>query len=88
MTHRVTAVVPLPEAHLLLTFSNGDQRVFDVSPYLDKSIFTELKDPNYFARVRVISGHIEWPQEQDFSPDTLYLRSKPYRARSEIAVGA
>ena len=88
MTHRVTAVVPLPEAHLLLTFSNGDQRVFDVSPYLDKGIFTELKDPNYFARVRVVSGHIEWPQEQDFSPDTLYLRSKPYRARSKIAVGA
>jgi len=88
MTCRVTAVVPLPESCLLLTFSNGEQRVFDVLPYLDKGIFTELKNPHYFARVRVVAGHVEWPQEQDFSPDTLYLRSRPYLGEHEIAVTA
>ncbi len=88
MTYRVTAVVPLPESRLLLTFGNGEQRVFDVLPYLDKGIFVELKNPHYFARVRVVAGHVEWPQAQDFSPDTLYLRSMPYLGSSDIAVAA
>jgi hypothetical protein len=88
MNYRVTDVVPLPESQLLLTFGNGEQRVFDVLPYLDKGIFTQLKNPHYFARVRVVAGHVEWPQEQDFSPDTLYLRSRPYPGSSDIAVAA
>ncbi|HLA34513.1 MAG TPA: DUF2442 domain-containing protein [Rhodocyclaceae bacterium] len=79
MTYRIAAA-PLPESRLLLTFVHGEQRVFDVSPYLDKGIFTQLKNPDYFAQVRVVSGHVEWPHEQDFSPDTLYLRSVPVKA--------
>lgn len=78
MTPRLTAASPLPAASLLLAFSNGERRMFDVSPYLDKGLFVQLKDPDYFARVRVVSGHVEWPNEQDFSPDTLYLRSLPF----------
>jgi hypothetical protein len=77
MSYRVSAVVPLPDAKLLLSFTNGEQRVFDVAPYMDKGIFTQLKNPDYFGQVRVVSGHVEWPREQDFSPDTLYLRSTP-----------
>lgn len=77
MNPRLTAASPLPDARLLLEFNNGERRVFDVSPYLDKGLFGQLTDPDYFARVRVVSGHVEWPNEQDFSPDTLYLRSTP-----------
>lgn len=77
LRHRITAVVPLPETRLLLTFANGKRRVFDVSPYLDKDIFTQLRNPDYFAKVRAVSGHVERPNAQDFSPDTLYLRSVP-----------
>ncbi len=61
---------------LAVTFENGEKRVFDVTPYLDKGIFTELKNINYFRRVRVAFGAVEWPHEQDFSNDTLYLLGK------------
>jgi len=44
---------------------------------LDKGIFNELKDINYFKQVKVAFGAIEWPHEQDFSKDTLYLLSIP-----------
>lgn len=50
MRHRITAVVPLPETRLLLTFANGKRRVFDVSPYLDKDIFTQLRNPGLFRK--------------------------------------
>jgi hypothetical protein len=38
----VTAVSPLNNYMLLLTFENGEQRRFDMKPYLDKGIFSEI----------------------------------------------
>ena len=62
---------------LKLAFENKEIRLFDASPFLDKGIFSELKDFNYFKQARVAFGAIEWPHEQDFSKDTLYLLSTP-----------
>ena len=73
MNPSVTKVDALDNFKLQLQFENGEVKVFDVTPYLDKGIFTELKDQSYFKRVRVAFGSIEWPNEQDFSKDTLYL---------------
>jgi hypothetical protein len=30
-----------------------------------------------FANVRVVNGILQWNDDIDFSPDTLYLESKP-----------
>lgn len=73
----VKNVEPLHNYQLKISFDNGDERLFDVSPYLDKGIFTELKDESYFKSVRVVFGSVEWPHEQDFSYDTLYILGKP-----------
>ena len=69
-------VTPLRSYELELEFSNGERRLFDVKPYLDKGIFTQLKDWTYFSRVRAHPRFVSWPQEQDFSLDTLWARSK------------
>jgi hypothetical protein len=77
MNPTVTTVEPLANFKPKVVFANGDARLFDVSPYLDKGIFTQLKDEQYFKKVRVAFGAIAWPNEQDFSHDTLYLLGKP-----------
>ena len=59
MTPRVTQVFPEENHHLLLEFSNGERREFDVSPYLEKGIFQSLKNETYFRRVRVSLGTVE-----------------------------
>lgn len=74
---KVVAVEPEEHQSLVLAFANGERRRFDVSPYLDKGIFRELRDPTYFRRVRAMSGYVTWPHDQDFSWDTLYLESVP-----------
>ena len=66
-----------------LEFSNGERRVFDVKPYLDKGIFTQLKDWNYFSRVQAHARFVSWPQEQDFSLDTLWARSRVLEANCQ-----
>jgi hypothetical protein len=77
MNPKVRVARPLPEHRLLLEFSNGEQRVFDVSPYLSRGVFRELRNPASFAAARVIAGSVEWPGAIDLSYDTLYLESTP-----------
>ena len=62
---------------LLLTFDNGEKRIFDVKPYLGKGVFGRLKNPVSFSTVRVVSGSVEWSGDVDLSYDTLYIESKP-----------
>jgi len=75
MYPRVKDVRPAADYTLTLTFSNGEVKVFDVKPYLDKGIFRELRDPALFNSVRPFLGSIQWRHGQDFCPDTLYLDS-------------
>ena len=65
---------------LLLTFENGEKRVFDLKPYFDKPIFAGLKNIALFKTARVVSGSVEWQGEIDLSYDTLYLESKAVKA--------
>lgn len=75
MNPRVKQVKPGPDYTLVLTFSNGEIRVFDMKPYLDIGIFRELRDLSLFNSVRAFFGSIQWRNEQDLCPDTLYEES-------------
>jgi hypothetical protein len=65
---------------LLLTFENGEKRVFDLKPYFNKPVFAQLKNTALFKTARVVSGAVEWQGEIDLSYDTLYLESKAVKA--------
>lgn len=71
----IQSIQPLPLHKLLLTFANGEVRVFDCTPYLDKGVFKELKNESAFATARVVAGSVEWDGGIDLSYDTLYRES-------------
>ena len=73
MNPAVKLAKPMANYKLKIEFVNDEVKVFDATPFLDRGIFQELKDETYFRQVRVAFGSIEWPNEQDFSKDTLYL---------------
>ncbi len=73
MNPTVITVKPENDYKLSVTFDSGEKRLFDVTPFLDKGVFSELKNVDYFKKVKVAFGAIEWPHEQDFSKDTLYM---------------
>ena len=75
MNPHVTHATPQTEHRLRLEFDNGETRLFDLTPWLDKGVFRALRDSPEFAQVRVVDGSVEWPGEIDLSYDTLYLRS-------------
>ena len=70
-------VIPLEGYKLLITFSNTEKRVFDVSPYLSDSFFAPLKSLAVFNSVRISPISIEWAGGIDMCPDELYFNSIP-----------
>ena len=74
----VKEVKPIDNYKLILTFENNEVKIFDMIPYLDKGIFQELKDENLFKAVKVSFDSIEWPNEADIDPETLYEDSISY----------
>ena len=73
---RVEKVKPLKDFQLLISFTNGEEKLFDIKPYLDKGVFKALKDINLFNQAHVAWGTVVWNEDLDMSPDTLYLDSK------------
>lgn len=72
---KVKSVSPIDNYELRIVFDTGEAGIFDAKPYLERGIFTQLKDPDYFGMVRVFLDSIAWPNGQDFDPDHLYLES-------------
>ena len=73
--NKVIAVRANDDFTLDLKFDDGSVKRFDVKPYLGYEVFKELKDLRCFKRVRVAFNTVQWPNEQDISPETLYLES-------------
>ncbi len=68
---KVISAEPLENYKVRILLSNGKRGIFDVSPYLGKGVFHELKEQQYFRLVKVAFGGLMWPHEQDFSAQTI-----------------
>jgi hypothetical protein len=67
----------LGDYRLHLRFEDGVEGVVDLAPHLSfQGVFEPLRDPAYFAQVRVDAdlGTVAWPNRADLDPDVLYGR--------------
>ena len=73
---------------LLITFSTGEQRLFDTT-LLTGSAFEPLKDEKTLADFTIFHGVMTWMNgEIDIAPETMYVDSYPYTSRNvRFAVG-
>ena len=87
MNPHVKQVRPLEDYQLEMIFENGEQRLFNMKPYLQKGVFVRLQNRAVFRSARVVAGSVEWPGELDLSYDTLYLESQPMAIATAVAQG-
>lgn len=80
MNPYVKSVRPFDNYQLELIFENGECRLFDVKPYLQRGVFVRLQNRAVFLAAQVVAGSVEWPGDLDLSYDTLYLESQPLAA--------
>jgi hypothetical protein len=76
MNPRVKNVAVQKDFTLHITFANGEEKLFDVKPYLETGVFKSLKNIAMFATAHAEYGTVAWQNNVDFDPDTLYLESK------------
>jgi hypothetical protein len=70
----VKSVEILEFPKMSVIFNTNEKKIFDVSPYMDKEIFTEFQNQSYFKQAKATHASIAWPNGQDFCSDTLYIK--------------
>ena len=75
MNPRVHSVSATDDYKLYLTFTNGEQGIYDCRVLLNFGVFKALNHLNYFKQVYVLDGTVAWLNAQDICPDTVYLDS-------------
>lgn len=75
---RVKAVRPLEDYKVLITFTNGERKIFDFAPLLDMPCYQPLKDRAVFCGVYVELGTLVWNDgDIDIAPETLFSEGVP-----------
>jgi len=66
-----------PDYTLKLTFSNGEQRLYDARPLLEYTLFAPLKNLPFFLMAYCDGSTVVWNDELDLAPESLYEKSIP-----------
>ena len=82
MFHKVKSVLPQKNYILLVSFSEGVSKIYDVKPLFKKwDIFNGLKKEHVFDDVKVDQGGygVSWSDDIDLSCDELFFNGKPIK---------
>ena len=77
MNPRPVEVRPLEDYQLLVTFQNGEKKIFDAKPLLSMPLYQPLKNPIFFARAKADGMCVYWDDDVDICPDMVYTESRP-----------
>lgn len=67
-----------------LQFNDGKIKRLNMKPYVDFLVFQELKNIDYFKNIKIAFGTVQWKNEQDISPEILYLESEEIRQEESV----
>lgn len=68
----LVAVTPMSGYRLKASFSSGETKVADMTPYLAKKMFRPLNDVDLFNKARAEYGGVIWNDEIDLAQEALY----------------
>ena len=72
---RITRLETRPPYILYVEFDDGVRGEYDMKDRLNGPVFASLKEPSYFALVRLAEwGAPVWPNGVDLAPDALHDR--------------
>ncbi|MDR0294066.1 MAG: DUF2442 domain-containing protein [Oscillospiraceae bacterium] len=74
---KILKVNPLTDYKVMVAFDTGEQKIFDVMPYISGDWFGQLRDAEFFKTVHIAGNTIQWAGGQDIAPHELYDCSVP-----------
>ena len=72
---RVKQVIPTDNFELVITFNNGEKKIFDAKTLFQYPMYQPLKNIDFFKLVKADNMCVYWNDEVDICPDTLYSQS-------------
>lgn len=74
---RVVSAEVLPGLRLRVRFVDGTNGEVELEAFLcsDKvggTVFESLREPEFFGRLSVVDGTVQWPNGADLAPDAMY----------------
>ena len=78
-TPTIQSVRPVENMLLHVCFTNGEQRIYNCDPLLNRPQFRLLKTPAFFNSVRVDPGGygVSWNDDIDLSEYELWKNGRP-----------
>jgi hypothetical protein len=76
---RILSASAIDERRLKVEFDNREQRIYDVSKWLDRETFAPLNNPAVFKNVRVEPGGfaVSWNDEVDLAEYEIWTHGIP-----------
>lgn len=76
---KIINVKVLGELSLLVTFSNGEEKIFDMAELVEYPVYKKLKEYDFFKKVYIENGVLVWNNgEIDISPEKVYQEAYEY----------
>jgi hypothetical protein len=75
---KIIDVKVLHDYKLLIKFETNEEKIFDVSPYLQYEVFKPLKNLEEFNKVYIDFGTVCWECGAGLSRDTFYINGEDY----------
>lgn len=73
----VKNVIAKEDYTLLITFADGEKKLYNARPLLEKSIYSQLKNLAFFMGAKADCGTVVWNDDIDIAPEHLYEMSVP-----------
>ena len=75
---RILDFAPTSAGELVMDWNDETRRTFSVAEHVRGEFMGRLLDSDYFQKAHLVKGGltIEWPEGQDFAPETLYEQSE------------
>lgn len=76
---KIISVKVVAELSLLVTFSSGEERIFDMMYLMKYPVYKKLEDYELFKTVYIENGVLVWNKgEIDIAPEEVYNKSYEY----------
>lgn len=76
---KIINVKVIGELSLLVTFSNGEEKIFDMAELVKYPVYKKLKEYDFFKTVYIENGVLAWNNgEIDISPEKVYQEAYEY----------
>jgi len=74
---RIASAEALPGLRLRVRFVDGTNGEVELESFLASekvrgTIFEPLREPEFFSRLSVVDGTVQWPNGADLAPDAMY----------------